>query len=79
MQAARNTRAHLSKVGMSTVLIQREVKKTEARLTKSPASDIKKGERYTRGATHGSGPVASGDRCNTAAWQEPGDPTRQTE
>lgn len=47
MQPVRNTHAHLSKVGMSTVLIQREVKKTESHLTKFPASDIKKkkGER----------------------------------
>lgn len=44
MQAVRNTRAHLSKVGMSTVLIQREVKKTGAHLTKFPASDKKKGK-----------------------------------
>ena len=38
-------------------------------LTPLPASD----------KTHSSAPVAPGDRCVTAAWQEPGDLARQTE
>lgn len=71
-----NTCHHFSKSLMSTAFTQLEwchsqYNRIVACLTPFPALD-----KYTHTQTH---TLPPGDRCVTAAWQEPGDPTRQTE